>query len=193
MTLDVSPAPSGTRELLQSIVEVAMAIFGAAASSVFLLDEPEGELVFEAVAGAGQDFLIGTRIPAGRGIAGWVVSSGQAVIADDLTGNRTFARDLAESTGYVPQALMAAPLLSAGEVLGVLEVIDPAVQSRSSLGDLDLLSLFANQAATALRVARGCSHCRDDSEPLVRLAADESELGAQLVGVFKDFLRHRNG
>jgi GAF domain-containing protein len=186
VTLDVSPARSGTRDLLQSIVEVARAIFGAAASSVFLLDEPAGELVFEAVAGEGQDFLIGTRMPANRGIAGWVVSSGQAIIADDLAENRTFARDLAESTRYVPDALMAAPLLSAGEVLGVLSVIDPAEQSRSSLGDLDLLALFANQAATALRVAKVCSHCHGDREPV---AMDESAL----VDAFKDFLRHRDG
>ena len=37
-------------------------------------------------------------------------------------------------------------------VLGVLEVLDPAPQSRSSLNELDLLALFANQAAIALRV-----------------------------------------
>jgi aspartate aminotransferase-like enzyme len=39
------------RELLQSVVEVARAIFRAKASSVFLLDEATDELVFEAVAG----------------------------------------------------------------------------------------------------------------------------------------------
>src|SRR6185503_7276895 len=38
------------RELLQSIVEVARAIFKAKASSIFLLDETTDELVFEAVA-----------------------------------------------------------------------------------------------------------------------------------------------
>ena len=43
------------RELLQSIVEVARAIFGATASSVFLLDEETDELVFEAVAGEGAE------------------------------------------------------------------------------------------------------------------------------------------
>jgi GAF domain-containing protein len=187
VTLDVSPAPGGTRALLQSIVEVARAIFGAAASSVFLLDDAAGELVFEAVAGEGQDFLIGTRIPANRGIAGWVVSSGQAMIVDDLADNRTFARDIAESTQYVPNALMAAPLLSAGEVLGVLQVLDPVEQARSDLGDLDLLALFANQAATALRVAKGCAHCGTDDDPLARFDTDE------LVDVFRDFLRNRRG
>lgn len=169
---------AGTRALLQSVVEVARAIFGAAASSVFLLDEAVGDLVFQAVAGEGSDFLVGTRFPADRGIAGWVVASGQAMIADDLAGTTPFARDLAESTRYVPQALMAAPLMSQERILGVLEVLDPAPQSRSSLSDLDLLSLFAGQAAIALQVAGG-------------VAAPVAE--EPLVDAFRDFLRQRSG
>ncbi len=43
------------RALLQSVVEVARAIFAARASSVFLLDEEADELVFEAVSGEGAD------------------------------------------------------------------------------------------------------------------------------------------
>ena len=46
-------AEESYRELLQSIVEVARAIFRAKASSIFLLDEESDELVFEAVAGEG--------------------------------------------------------------------------------------------------------------------------------------------
>jgi len=47
------------RALLQSIVDVARAIFGAKASSIFLLDEDTEELVFEAVSGEGEGDLIG--------------------------------------------------------------------------------------------------------------------------------------
>ena len=54
------------RALLQSIVEVARAIFRAKASSIFLLDEAADELVFEAVAGEGEDALVGERLPAAR-------------------------------------------------------------------------------------------------------------------------------
>ncbi|MEO6701395.1 MAG: GAF domain-containing protein, partial [Jatrophihabitantaceae bacterium] len=126
-------------QLLQSVVEVARAIFGAAASSIFLLDRATNELVFEAVSGQGEQSLVGSRFPADRGIAGWVVSSADAMVVDDLTGNSAFARDLAESTEYVPDSLMAAPLIHDGEVLGVLEVLDPVAQSRSDLAELDLL------------------------------------------------------
>lgn len=96
-------------ELLQSVVDVARAIFGAQASSVFLLDEETNELVFQAVSGQGEEFLVGRRFPADRGIAGWVVVSGEPMIVDRLSQNAAFDRDFARSTAYVPDALMAVP------------------------------------------------------------------------------------
>ena len=72
------------RALLQSIVEVARAIFGARASSIFLLDEDADELVFEAVAGEGADELIGHRFPSSTGIAGWVLVTRQPLVIEDL-------------------------------------------------------------------------------------------------------------
>lgn len=139
-------------ELLQSVVDVARAIFGAQASSVFLLDPEADELVFQAVSGQGEEFLVGRRFPATSGIAGWVAVSGEPMVVTDLSQDAAFDRELAESTRYVPSALMAAPLVHGDRILGVLEVLDPVPQSRSSLNELDLLALFARQAAAALRV-----------------------------------------
>ncbi|MFE1959326.1 GAF domain-containing protein [Streptomyces sp. NPDC059479] len=149
----VDPVDPLSAELLRSVVDVARAIFGAEASSVFLLDEAAHELVFQAVSGRGEAFLVGRRFPADSGIAGWVVTSGEPMIVADLSRSAAFDRDFAKSTEFVPDALMAAPLIHGDRVLGVLEVLDPAPQARSSLGELDLLALFARQAATALRLA----------------------------------------
>jgi GAF domain-containing protein len=165
------PAPADEQdrlsaELLQSVVDVARAIFGAQASSVFLLDEEAGELIFQAVAGRGEGFLVGRRIPAAGGIAGWVIASGEPMVVADLARNTAFDRDLAASTQYVPDSLMAAPLVHGGRMLGVLEVLDPAAQSRSDLAELDLLALFARQAAAALRIVA------DRRMPLPRAAFD---------------------
>ncbi|MFD3726751.1 GAF domain-containing protein [Streptomyces sp. NPDC058671] len=159
MAQTITPVASAARqpdpameELLQSVVDTARALFGAQASSILLLEAAADELVFEAVSGQGQDFLVGRRFPAGRGIAGWVAASGEPMVVDDLRGGAPFDRDIAESTGYVPNALMAAPLIHGNRVLGVLEVLDPSPQARSSLTELDLLCLFARQAAVALNV-----------------------------------------
>ncbi|HEX3790795.1 MAG TPA: GAF domain-containing protein [Pseudonocardiaceae bacterium] len=138
------------RELLTSIVRVARSIFGAAASSIFLFDSDAAELVFEAVSGEGEDFLVGTHFPADQGIAGWVVATGEPMTVDGLTDNPLFARDLAESTGYVPDSIMAVPVVHQTDILGVLQVLDPHPQSRSSIADLDLLMMFAHQAGLSL-------------------------------------------
>ena len=136
--------------LLAAITEVSKAIFGAKASSILLLDEETDELVFEAVAGYGEDDLLGMRFPSGKGIAGWVVSTRTPLILDDVQNDPRFAKDFAAGTGYVPQGLMAVPLLYDERVLGVLEVLDRPQQSTFSLQEMELLGLFGNQAAIAL-------------------------------------------
>ena len=104
-------ADEAHRALLQATVEVARAIFGAKAASVFLLDEEADELVFEAVAGEGEGDLIGMRFPAGTGVAGWVLTTGEPLVVDDLSADTRWSRSAAESTGYVPKSMMAVPLL----------------------------------------------------------------------------------
>jgi len=143
-------AEQGYRSLLRATVEVARAIFKAKAASVFLLDEETEELVFEAVAGEGSDTLVGVRFPADQGIAGWVLVTRQPLVVEDLTKDTRFSREAAESTGYVPNGIMAVPLLAEERALGVLEVLDRPQQSRFTLAEMDLLGLFANQAAIAL-------------------------------------------
>jgi GAF domain-containing protein len=138
------------RALLSAIVEVARSIFGAKASSILLLDEHTDELVFEAVVGEGEETLLGTRFPAGKGIAGWVLATRTPLVIEDVRGDPRFARDVAEDTGYVPKGIMAAPLLTEESGLGVLSVLDRPEQSLFSLQEMELLGLFANQAAIAV-------------------------------------------
>jgi len=174
----VAGSESDYRALLQSVVEVARAIFAARASSVLLLDEARDELVFEAVAGEGSDSLVGQRMPSGTGIAGWVLVTRQSIVVEDVERDTRFARDLASSTGYVPKGLMAVPLLHEEQALGVLEVLDRPQRAGFSLAEMDLLGLFANQAAIALdllqrarRAERVLVGEEADIEIVARLAA----------------------
>jgi GAF domain-containing protein len=173
----VMASDESQRALLESIVEVARAIFGARASSILLLEEEPGELVFEAVAGEGAGTIIGRRMPADEGIAGWVLQAREPLVLEDVTGDPRFARDVAESTGYVPKGIMAAPLLSDEAALGVLSVLDRPQRSQFSLAELELLGLFASQAAIALdivqrtRRAKAALAGEQDANALARLAA----------------------
>jgi GAF domain-containing protein len=146
----VMGADDAYRSLLQSVVEVARSIFAAKASSIFLLDEDADELVFEAVAGEGEESLIGTRIPSSTGIVGWTLVTRQPIVIEDLSQDPRHARDVAAGTGYVPKGLMSVPLLDDERALGVLQVLDRPQRPGFSLQEMELLGLFANQAAIAL-------------------------------------------
>ena len=186
---------------------MARAIFGAKASSIFLLDEEADELVFEAVAGEGAETLIGQRFPSSTGVAGWVLVTRQPLVIEDVTQDERFSKEVAESTGYVPKGLMAVPLLHDEQALGVLEVLDRPARSQFSLVEMDLLGLFANQASIALdllqRARRAGAVLADTGEGadvVARLAMtvdaleDESrEAGLKLLAALEEVLRRNEG
>ncbi|MBA3365985.1 MAG: GAF domain-containing protein [Actinobacteria bacterium] len=189
------------RSLLQSIVEVARAMFAARASSIVLLDEASDELVFEAVAGEGSDTLIGTRFPSSKGISGWVLVTRQPLVIEDVSADPRHARDVAEGTGYVPKGLMTVPLLLEERALGVLSVLDR--QTQFTLEEMDLLGLFANQAAIALDLLQRTRRARsaldedgsEDVAVVARLAAaldglegPKREAGLRLLSALEDVL-----
>jgi GAF domain-containing protein len=177
--------------LLRSIVEVARAIFRARGSSILLLDEETDELEFAAVADEREQSLLGMRIPSSTGIAGWVLSARTSLVIDDLQNDPRHARDVAEQTGYVPKGLMAVPLLHDERALGVLQVLDRPENSRFSLQEMELLGLFANQAAIALdllgsaRRARAALEGSGDAAAVARVAAalDRLEDGRRDAGL----------
>jgi GAF domain-containing protein len=193
------------RALLQSIVQVARAIFGANASSVMLLDEPADELVFEAVAREEDRHLVGMRIPSSTGVSGWVLSTRQPIVIDDVEADPRFRqRDdagVAERTGYAPKGLMAVPILYEERVLGVLQVLDR--RNAFSLAEMDLLGMFASQAAIALDLlqrARRAKSALDgagtDVAAVARVAAaldlledDSRDAGLRLLRALEDVLR----
>jgi GAF domain-containing protein len=146
--------------LLRSIVEVARAIFSAQRSSIFLLDEETDELVFAAVAGEDEQGLVGRRMPSSEGIAGWVISSRTPLVLSDVQNDPRWSRGVAEQTGYAPKGMMAVPLLHDDDALGVLQVLDRPAQATFSLAEMELLGLFATQAAAALSVLRSVRRAR---------------------------------
>src|SRR5262249_30689017 len=106
------------------------------------------------------------------------------------------------STGYVPKSMMAVPLLAEERALGVLNVLDRPEESRVRLSEVDLLGLFANQAAIALdllqraRLARAALAGEGRLAPLARLAArlegDAHEAAFDLLRALERLLRETN-
>jgi GAF domain-containing protein len=199
----VVDAESTHRRLLQSVVSAAVGIFGARASSIFLLDEPADQLVFAAVAGEGERHLVGRRFPAREGIAGWVLASREPMVVTDLATNTTFSRAAAESTGYVPNRLLAAPLIRDERAIGVLEVLDHDPDVVRSRDAISLLMLIGDQASVAIEVVeRNLASQRllagqddDDYDDLVAITRSLAQLdgarrqaGAELLSSLRTLL-----
>ncbi|GHJ42812.1 hypothetical protein Cs7R123_01540 [Catellatospora sp. TT07R-123] len=165
-------------EILRSTVRLARLSFSAAAASVFLYDTERDALVFEASSGEGEDMLIGLAIPSDRGIAGWVANTGEPLVIRGVRDDERFDRAFAAETGLVPDTIMAAPIEHNGEVLGVLEVLDPSLEAIGDLVAIDLLTELANQSCAALCLLLADRRRARQAEATGPLAA----LGALLEG-----------
>ena len=150
--------------LLQTIVDATVTLFEAEASSIALFERDPDRLEFRVAAGAQGAGAIGLSVPPSRGIVGFVFSTGQPLALSDVLSDPRFDRTTAERTGYVPRSIAAVPLVDRDQTVGVLQVLDKRTSPTFSLRDMELLAVFARQAAAAIRAAR----VQRDSETLFR-------------------------
>ncbi len=141
-------APDASSGLAQA-VQLARGLFGAAACSVAVVDLDTGTLRYVASHGQGEREIVGVTVPVDRGVAGWVARSGSTVVVADAAADPRFARDVAESTGYVPGTILAAPVPGLDEPAAVLSVLDPTRRER----ELDLLAAIGELLAPVVSAA----------------------------------------
>ncbi|THG30739.1 GAF domain-containing protein [Naasia lichenicola] len=153
--MGVATRPSALEAELGRATAGVRALFDAAATSCALIEESGDEIRFIAANGIGAAAITGRSMPIERGIAGWVAMTGQPIAIADVGVDPRFARDVAEETNYVPTSILAAPLLGDdGEVLGVIEVLDPRATNENTSRDLDVLGLLGSQLAATVRLSR---------------------------------------
>jgi GAF domain-containing protein len=154
--------PNFGDQLLQSIVDAAGQIFGAAAASIILVDPGSETLEFKVSFGHGNEDVVGQRIPLDSGIAGYVVMTGQPIAIADVQQDPRFNQDFAKSTGYVPKSILATPLEWQERVIGVMEVLDKIDAPRFDLHDMEMLGLFAQQASIAIAQSQQYDHIAEN-------------------------------
>jgi GAF domain-containing protein len=140
--------------LLQSIVDATVRLFDAEASSIALFEREPERLEFRVAAGPHGAGAIGQSVKPSQGIAGFTFSTGQALALSDVERDPRFDREAARRTGYVPRSIASVPLPGAAGPVGVLQVLDKRGSPTFSLRDMELLAIFAAQAATAIEAVR---------------------------------------
>jgi GAF domain-containing protein len=137
--------------LLSQVLDSAIRAIGAKDGSLLVPDEETGELMFVLVQGQStKDNLVGRRLPAGRGIAGWVAENRRGTTVNNVPADERFYPELDVELDYRTSSLMAAPLLGGNRLLGVVEVINKQDGKLFSTGNLTVLTLMCRFAGELL-------------------------------------------
>jgi transcriptional regulator with GAF, ATPase, and Fis domain len=123
--IDVSNSLSAPlKQAIDDILQVAAESVGSADASVLIRDGNEGGLRFLVAVSEIEDQLLKIRIPPGKGIAGLVFSSGQPMAVNDVSSEGSFWSGADKAIGFKTITLLATPLRSGNETIGVLEFVN---------------------------------------------------------------------
>ena len=158
--------------LLQMILASAVQVMGASAGSLLLLDQRTDELVFEVIEGGGGVALEGARMPADKGIAGWVATNREPLIVDDVNRDNRHYRDIAQDYDFSTTSILCVPLIAKGQVIGVLQVLNKEPGKYFTPEDQEILTTFAAQSAVAIENARLYQSLREEHDRLIAVEED---------------------
>src|SRR3954452_6458771 len=106
---------------IENLLQVSADAVNASEGSVIVRDGNKGALRFLSAIGPVADKLLKVKIPPGKGIAGFVYSSGQRMTVTNAAEEESFYAEVDKTTGYTTQSLLATPVKMRNEVIGVLE------------------------------------------------------------------------
>ena len=141
------------RPLLQQIVVTAQEITDTEACSILLADRKSGQLHFEAVTGLRGYRARSIVVPMEGSIAGWVARTGQPLVVRDVSKDARHYRQVDKQSDFTTRGILAAPLITRGKVLGVLEAMNKAGDAEFTDEDVELLTVLGDQAAVAVQNA----------------------------------------
>ena len=140
-------------QVLVTVLEEARRLLNAVAVSVWLVDAETGELVCWQATGLQNEVVRGWRMESGEGLIGWVAQSGESLIVPDTRADRRHFEGVDQQVGLEMRAILSVPLQVKKKVIGVLQVLDTAV-NRFDEADLTFLESLAASAAIAIDNAR---------------------------------------
>jgi PAS domain S-box-containing protein len=137
--------------LLNLITRRAAELFQATGGSVLLWDEQAQQLSPQAWYGFG-DWFKSVRLQLGEGFAGTIAQRRQGLIVHHCSASPDAFADFSQNLGM--SALVGQPLMYHDRLLGVIAVGNVGTERVFTEQDLQMLGLFADQAAIAIENAR---------------------------------------
>ncbi len=155
---------------IENLLQISAAEMNSEEASVIIRDGDQGDMKFLAAIGKVADQIIEVKIPSGKGIAGFVFSSGQPMAITDVGEEDSFYAEVDRQTGYSTQTILATPLRYDGEVIGVLEYInrigEPPFEAFTP-DEMDKAGLFAEAIASLVNAYETAKLFRDVSHKML--------------------------
>jgi class 3 adenylate cyclase/GAF domain-containing protein len=134
------------KRVLHQIVEMVVQVLGTEMGTVMLIDQDV--LTIQAVTGCVGKNLEGMQIQLGKGLCGWVATTGDAVINHDVSASSHVLCEIDERAGITTRNVLCIPMISNGRVIGVFLLANK--QERFSDDDFRTLKAVAASTAIAL-------------------------------------------
>ncbi|MEE8389624.1 MAG: ATP-binding protein [Anaerolineae bacterium] len=151
-TSQVLTATLDLDDVLRSLMTQVRDYFRVEAASVALLEEETGDSVFRVAVGKAAEEVVGLRMGPGQGVVGYVMQTGQPELVPIAHSDERFYTGIDDSTDFYAHAMLAIPIKTEGQTIGVIEVFNPAAGTFD--GDAQrLLLAVADLAAVAIRNA----------------------------------------
>jgi two-component system, NtrC family, sensor kinase len=142
-------------------------------ASLLLLDPETGELTFDEVAGGAGNRIRQVRLPPGQGIAGHVARTAEALLVESARDSPWFDSACDSLSGFSTGSVIAAPLLIAGDLFGVLEAVRRADRSPFTAAHLRRMTDLATHVSIAVYNAQLTARLRETQALVMR---DNAEL-----------------
>jgi signal transduction histidine kinase len=153
--------------LLNDIKLRAPKVVGAERCSIFILDEAKNELVLE-IPGEQRTF----RMPADRGIAGWVATHGVGQIVNDVEQDSRWYDGIGREADFVTRSILCVPMRLKDRTVGAMQLLNKADGKGFNDQDMQLLTTLAAQAAIAIENARLYQSLKQEHDRLLSKEAD---------------------
>lgn len=170
-TIDVANAlTKPLTDSIENLLHLTASEMKSEEASVLIRDGDFGDLRFLTAIGRVAEQLINLKVPAGKGIAGFVFSSGQPITVADVGEDESFYAEVDRQTGYSTNTILATPLRHNGEVIGVLEYVNRTADSPTpsfTAQEMDKASLFAEVIASLVNSYESANILRDLIEKIL--------------------------
>ena len=208
--------------LLSKIVRAACEVTDAKEASILMYDPNKKTLYFQAATNLDSQLKRGTIVPLNESIAGWIVNHQKPLIVDNPQKDKRHFNYIGKITNIECSSLLGIPLISKGNVIGVLEVINKragdfnkededvllalgaqatvAIENSRLFLQSDLIGEFVHQIRTPLSALSAAAHLlksnrvhEDQKKKMIGILEAEIEALSDMSSSFLDLARLESG